>query len=88
MTGPPTRETTLEPLLEPPAVSKRLTATFNAVPTQRWGLLPAFTGHGSGCKSSRIEFKANSHSLTGTKNLLIAGLSPLFNGSVERVNPN
>jgi hypothetical protein len=78
----------LEPLLVVPAASNKDTATFIAVPTHLADLNPDLTGHGSGYKSSKIEFKANSHSLTGTKNLLRAEFSPFPNGSAVNVRPN
>lgn len=90
MIGPPIKVTILEPLVEPPweAASKRLTATLRADPTHLAALLPASTGHGSHCKSSRIEFNANSHSATGTKNRAKASWSGFYIGSVEFVNPS
>ena len=88
MTAPPTNVTILEPLLYPPAASNKAIATFKAVPTHLEGLFPVLTGHGSGCRSSKIELSANSHSLTGTKNLLSEELSPLLSGSLVKVNPS
>lgn len=81
MDAPPTSVTTLDPLLELPAASRSDTATLRAVPMHLAGLKPVLTGHGSGYKSSNIELRANSHSLTGTKKRFIAELSPLFIGS-------
>jgi hypothetical protein len=78
----------LEPLLVVPAASSKETATFMAVPTHLAALNPDFTGHGSGYRSSKIEFRANSHSLTGTKNLFRAEFSPFPNGSAVNVRPN
>jgi hypothetical protein len=87
VTGPPSKLIMREPL-DYPAVSKRLIAMLSAVPTARWALHPLAAGQGSGCKSSRIEFNANSHSETGTKNRFNADESPLFNGSLLRFNPS
>ena len=78
----------LDPLLVAPAASNKETATFIAVPTHLAGLKPDFTGQGSGYKSSNMEFKANSHSLTGTKNLFKAEFSPFPKGSAVKVKPS
>jgi len=88
--GPPISVTILDPLLYPPrvAASSRLTATFIAEPTHLAGLFPDSTGHGSHYKSSRIEFNANSHSDTGTKNLFNASGSAFCIGSLLVVKPS
>lgn len=80
--------TILLPLLILPTASSKATPTFKAVPMHLALLFPVFTGHGSGCKSSNIEFKANSHSLTGTRNLFKAEFSPLCKGSLANVSPS
>lgn len=80
--------TILDPLYYPPEDSNIPTAILRAAPTHLAGLIPYSTGHGSQYKSSRIEFKANSHSLIGTRNLFNAALSPLFNGSLLYIIPS
>lgn len=67
MQGPPTKNNSFEYWQ---LYSSREIATFKAMPLPLTGLSPGTGGQGSGYKSSRIELKANSHSLMGIKNLL------------------
>ena len=56
---------------------------FNAAPLALNSLYPDGTGHGSTYKSSKIELNENSHSLNGTKNLLMMSvLLVIYNISI------
>jgi hypothetical protein len=86
--APPIIVTILDPLLALPAASKSPTAILRAVPAHLFSLQPCSLGHGSLYKSSRMEFRANSHSLTGTKNRFSAYVSPFFSGSLDKAMPS
>ena len=67
MQGFPTKSIILEPWWG--QVSKIEIAAFKAHPVATYALLSTGINHGSGYKSSNIEFNANSHSVRGNKNL-------------------
>ena len=65
--GPAKKDTIREPTTW--HASKSEIPTFKAMPVARFGLSSEGTNHGSTVKSSRIEFKVNSQSYKGSKNL-------------------
>ena len=68
MHGPPAKNNIFEYY---EAYSKIMLPIFNAAPLALNSLYPDGTSQGSTYKSSNIELKENSHSLSGTKNLLM-----------------